>query len=65
MSHHPSQAGSQGHSQRVSVHDRIGPNPMQNQDNRDNRGNRGTQGGRDGDARGRPLVHPAPYNPPR
>jgi hypothetical protein len=42
------EAGSQGHSQRVSVHDRIGPNLTQNwdnRDNRDNRGNRGAQGG--------------------
>jgi hypothetical protein len=39
VSHHPSQAGSQGHSQRVSIHDRIGPNPMQDRNNQDNRGN--------------------------
>jgi hypothetical protein len=39
VSHQPSQAGSQGHSQRVSVHDRIGPNPIRDKDNWDNRGN--------------------------
>jgi hypothetical protein len=41
VNHHPSQAGSQRHNQRVSVHDRIGPNLMQNQDNQDNRDNHG------------------------
>jgi hypothetical protein len=76
VSHYPSQARSQGHSQWIFVHDRIGPNLAQNRDNQDNRDNRdnqdnrdnrvnwGAQGGRDGDTRDRPPVHPAPHNPP-
>jgi hypothetical protein len=38
---------------------------MQDRDNRDNRGKRDVQRGRDGDVRGRPLIHPASCNPPR
>jgi hypothetical protein len=46
VSHHPSQAGSQGHSQRIFIHDRIGPNPAQNRDNWDNQDNQDNQGNR-------------------
>jgi hypothetical protein len=63
VSQHQSQGGSQGHSQRVSAHDKLSPPYVAPGRNHGNRDDRGVQRGND--PHGRPLVHPTTRHQPR